>query len=83
VDPEVWRSVEGVAGRMRGLGHEVMKRDPRLSRMGGLIPAALLDRARRDEARHAAHLGELFRDHDFSSRRPAPARRSTQHAGRG
>jgi amidase len=34
-------------------------------RLGGLIPRALLDRAIADEARHAARIGELFRDHDI------------------
>jgi amidase len=33
-------------------------------RLGGLIPRPLLQRAMRDEARHAARIGELFRDHD-------------------
>jgi len=99
VDPEVRSSVEGVAARLRALGHRVVERDPgygrapegwtvrflagivqdaqRLARperlqrrtrafvrMGGLVPSGLLERARRDEARHAARLGELFRDHD-------------------
>lgn len=39
--------------RTRGFAH-----------MGGLVPGSLLDRAMRDEADHAARLGELFRDHD-------------------
>jgi amidase len=34
-------------------------------RMGRLIPKGLLERARRDEARHAARINELFRDHDL------------------
>jgi len=98
-DGEVRRSIEQVADRLRGLGHEVADRDPdygraadamtvrylsgiaqdaerverpeRLqrrtrgfARMGGLIPKALLARALRDEARHAARLGAIFRDHD-------------------
>jgi amidase len=33
-------------------------------RLGRLVPGPLLERARRDEARHAARIGELFRDHD-------------------
>jgi amidase len=33
-------------------------------RLGGLIPGPQLDRAIRDEARHTARIGELFRDHD-------------------
>jgi amidase len=99
VDSEVRSSIEGVAERLRALGHEVVERDPaygraqdawtlrflagvvqdagrfarpeRLQRrtrgfvrMGSLIPGGLLERTRRDEARHAARLGELFRDHD-------------------
>ena len=113
VDPDVRSSVEGVAERLRGLGHEVVERDPgygraldgwivrflagivqdaqRLARperlqrrtrgfvrMGGLVPSGLLERARRDEARHSARLGELFRDHDVlltptCARRPLDA----------
>jgi amidase len=99
VDAEVRSSIEGVAERLRALGHEVVAGDPgygraldawtvrflagvaqdvrrvarpeRLqrrtrgfARMGGLIGSGLMRRARRDEARHAARLGELFRDHD-------------------
>jgi amidase len=99
VDQEVRSSIEGVAERLRALGHEVVESDPgygraldawtvrflagvaqdvqrvarpeRLqrrtrgfARMGGLIGSGLMKRARRDEARHAARLGELFRDHD-------------------
>jgi amidase len=33
-------------------------------RMGRVIPSALLERARRDEARHAARINELFREYD-------------------
>jgi amidase len=99
VDPEVRSSVERVAERLRGLGHEVVDHDPAygrapdtwtvrflagaaqdaerlprperlqrrtrgFARMGRLIPSAVLERARRDEAGHAARIGELFRDHD-------------------
>src|SRR5918992_1998670 len=34
-------------------------------RLGKLVPAPLVDRAMRDEARHAARIGALFRDHDI------------------
>jgi amidase len=99
VSADVRRSVEGVAERLRALGHDVVERAPdygrssdtttvlylagiaqdvgrvprpeRLQRrtrgfgrLGGLIPNGLLERARRDSARHAARLNELFRDHD-------------------
>jgi amidase len=42
----------------------LQRRTRGFARLGGLIPAAMLERVRRDEARHAARLGELFRDHD-------------------
>ena len=41
----------------------LQRRTRGFARLGGLIPAAMLGRVRRDEARHAARLGELFRDH--------------------
>jgi amidase len=100
LDGAVRASVEGLAERLRALGHDVVDRDPdygraagaasarylsgiaedaarvprpeRLqrrtrgfARLGELIPTALLERARRDEARHAARINELFRDHDL------------------
>lgn len=99
VDGSVREAIEGLADRLRGLGHEVVERDPdygrvgealtvrylsgirqdaervarpeRLqrrtrgfARMGGLVPGALLQRARSDEARHAARINELFVEHD-------------------
>ena len=99
VGGEVRSAIEATAERLRGLGHQVVERDPdygraadaaiarylsgiaqdgervprpeRLQRrtrgfirIGRLYPNALLERALRDEARHAARLGELFRDHD-------------------
>jgi amidase len=33
-------------------------------RLGGLVPRPLVERAVRDEVRHAARIGELFLDHD-------------------
>jgi amidase len=100
VDGSVRASIEGVAERLRALGHEVVERDPgygrasdaviprylsgiaqdaeqlarpeRLqrrtrgfARLGRMVPSALVDRALRDEAAHAARLGELYRDHDL------------------
>jgi amidase len=42
----------------------LQRRTRGFARLGGLIPNALVERARRDEARHAARIDELFRDHD-------------------
>ena len=42
----------------------LQRRTRGFARIGGLVPGSLLDRAMRDEADHAARLGELFRDHD-------------------
>jgi amidase len=42
----------------------LQRRTRGFARMGRLIPSAVLERARRDEAMHAARIGELFRDHD-------------------
>jgi amidase len=99
LDAAVRRSIEGMAERLRSLGHDVVERDPSygrasqaanvrylrgiaqdagrvprpgrlqrrtrgFARLGRLIPHRLLERVRRDEARHAARIGELFRDHD-------------------
>ena len=99
VHKDVRASIERLAERLSGLGHQVVERDPaygramdaavarylggiaedskrfprqeRLQRrtrgfvrLGRLIPRPLLERAMRDEARHAARIGELFRDHD-------------------
>jgi amidase len=92
-------SIEGIAERLRALGHEVSEHDPAYGRaadafiprfLGGMAQDAdrmerperlqrrtrgfvrmgrlaqpLVERARRDEARHAARLNELFRDHDL------------------
>jgi amidase len=100
VDGSVRASIEGVAERLRALGHEVVERDPAygrpgdaliprylagiaqdagrmarperlqrrtrgFARIGRLVPGALVERALRDEADHAARIGELFRDHDL------------------
>jgi amidase len=42
----------------------LQRRTRGFARMGELIPDALLERARRDEARHAARINEVFRAHD-------------------
>jgi amidase len=42
----------------------LQRRTRGFARMGRLIPSAVLERARRDEAMQAARIGELFRDHD-------------------
>ncbi len=42
----------------------LQRRTRGFARLGGLVPGPLLERALRDEARHAARIGELFRDHD-------------------
>jgi amidase len=99
VDAGVRASVEGIAERLRALGHEVVEHDPEIGRaldaftprfLAGMAQDAervarperlqrrtrgfarmgrairpLVERARRDEARHAARLAELFRDHDL------------------
>lgn len=43
----------------------LQRRTRGFARLGDLIPRAVLDRTIADEARHAARIGELFRDHDF------------------
>jgi amidase len=42
----------------------LQRRTRGFARLGRLIPGRLRERVRRDEARHAARIGELFRDHD-------------------
>jgi amidase len=98
VDAGVRASVEGIAERLRALGHEVIERDPAYGRamdsftprfLGGMAQDAeriarperlqrrtrgfarlgrlarpLVERARRDEARHAARVNELFGEVD-------------------
>jgi amidase len=99
VDAGVRTALQGMAERLRNLGHEVIDRDPdygragdavvtrylagiaqdaegfarpeRLQRrtrgfvrLGRMIPRAMVERARRVEARHAARINEVFSDHD-------------------
>jgi amidase len=99
VDAGVRASVEGIAERLRALGHDVVERHPEIGRamdafmprfLGGMAQDAermarperlqrrtrgfarmgramrpLVERARRDEARHAARLADVFSDHDL------------------
>jgi amidase len=100
IDGSVRAAVEGLGERLRGLGHEVVERDPAygragdavvprylsgiaqdaermarpgrlqrrtrgFARLGRMVPDALVARALRDEAAHAARLAELFADHDL------------------
>lgn len=65
-DAVVARYLNGVAEDAKRFGeHERLQRRTRgFIRLGKLVPRRLLDKALRDEARHAARIGELFRDHD-------------------
>jgi amidase len=100
VDDGVRGSIEALAAVLRGLGHEVVERDPNygragdalvprylrgiaddaaamprpdrlqrrtrgFARLGRSVPQALVRKARRDEATHAARLNELFGEHDL------------------
>jgi amidase len=113
LDDAVRGSIEALAGVLRGLGHEVVERDPKygratdallprywrgiaddaasmprpdrlqrrtrgFARMGRGVPQALVRKALRDEATHAARINELFGVHDLlltpvSSRPPVGA----------
>jgi amidase len=69
-----WASDAAVARYLAGIAADAERfpRPERLQRrtrgfvrLGRLIPRPLLDRARRDEARHSARINELFRDCDL------------------
>jgi amidase len=66
--PDTWtvRFLAGVAQDAERVPRpeRLQRRTRGFARMGRLIPSAVLERARRDEAGHAARIGELFRDHD-------------------
>jgi amidase len=66
--PDTWtvRVLAGVAQDAERVPRpeRLQRRTRGFARMGRLIPSAVLERARRDEAGHAARIGELFRDHD-------------------
>jgi amidase len=74
-DPDYGRAADSVTARYLGGIAQDAGRFPRperfqrrtrgFVRMGRLIPSGLLERARRDEASHAARINELFRDHDL------------------
>jgi amidase len=64
-DSAAARYLAGIAQDAERFRHERLQRRTRgFVRLGRLVPRPLLDRALRDEARHAARIGELFRDHD-------------------
>jgi amidase len=74
-DPSYGRAMDAVIARyMTGVAEDAerMPRPERLqrrtrgfARIGRMVPDALLERAMRDEADHAARIGELFGDHDL------------------
>jgi len=74
-DPRYGRATDALIARyMAGVAQDAerMARPERLqrrtrgfARIGRLVPGALLQRAMRDEADHAARIGELYRDHDL------------------
>jgi amidase len=73
-DPSYGRASDAVVARyLNGIAEDsarfpeperLQRRTRGFIRLGNLIPKRLVDRAIRDEARHAARIGELFRDHD-------------------
>jgi amidase len=65
-DAAVARYLGGIAEDSRRFAQpeRLQRRTRGFVRLGGLIPRPLIDRAVRDEARHAARIGELFREHD-------------------
>jgi amidase len=60
------RYLNGIAEDAKRFGppERLQRRTRGVIRMGRLVPRRLLDKALRDEARHAARIGGLFRDHD-------------------
>jgi amidase len=65
-DAAVARYLNGIAEDAKRFGppERLQRRTRGVIRMGRLVPRRLLDKALRDEARHAARIGGLFRDHD-------------------
>jgi amidase len=73
-DPSYGRASDaGVALYLGGIAQDaagfarperLQRRTRGFARLGSLIPRPLLERARRDEARQAARINEVFRDHD-------------------
>jgi amidase len=65
-DAVIARYLSGIAEDAKRFGRpeRLQRRTRGFIRLGRLVPRRLLDKAIRDEARHAARIGELFRDHD-------------------
>jgi amidase len=65
-DAAVARYLNGIAedGKRMPQPERLQRRTRGFIRLGNSIPRPLVDKAVRDEARHAARIGELFRDHD-------------------
>jgi amidase len=73
-DPSYGRASDAVVARyLSGIAEDVkrfpererlQRRTRGFVRLGKLVPRPLLEKAVRDEARYAARIGELFRDHD-------------------
>jgi amidase len=65
-DSFIPRWLRGIHDEAVALSHpeRLERRNRRVVRAGGLLPEAVVARARRREADHAARIGEVFRDHD-------------------
>jgi amidase len=73
-DPDYGRATDAMSVRfLAGIAQDaaavprrerLQRRTRGIARIGGLVPNGLVERSLRDEARHAARIGELFRDHD-------------------
>jgi len=65
-DAVVARYLNGIADDAKRFGEpeRLQRRTRGFIRLGKLVPRRLLGKALRDEAHHAARIGELFRDHD-------------------
>ena len=94
-DPSYGRATDAVVARyLNGIAEDA-KRFPQRERLqrrtrgfvclGSLIPRPLVRKAIRDEAHHAARIGELFRDHDvlLTPTTARPAVRAAQWEGLG
>jgi amidase len=78
VPAQLARYLRGIYDDARGMPYpdRLEKRTRSMARIGGLIPARVVERTRRNEARAAARLNALFEDHDVlltpAAARPAP-----------
>ena len=65
-DAVVARYLNGIAEDAKRFGRpeRFQRRTRGFIRFGSLVPRRLVDKALRDEARHAARIGAVFRDHD-------------------